>query len=102
MCERPRSVWVRNSQVILIPATLFESLSGKMRSTSAEIIGEVWTYYFCRSEAVSRGVKEGALCNKPNKEVIDRSTGSFLPAKTEAGSLAVSLFFFCATLARWV
>lgn len=73
-------------------STLFESLSGKMRSTSAEIIGEVWTYYFCRSEAVSRGVKEGALCNKPNKEVIDRSTGSFLPAKREAGSLAMASF----------
>lgn len=63
-----------------------------MRSTSAEIIREVWTYYFCRSEAVSRGVKEGALCNKPNKEVIDRSTGSFLPAKREAGSLAMASF----------
>lgn len=45
---------------------------------------EAWTYYFCRSVAVSRGLKEGALCNKPNKEVIDRSTGSFPPARTEA------------------
>lgn len=57
-----------------------------MRSTSTGIIGKFGTYYFCRSEAVSRGLKEGAVCNKPNKEVIDRSTGSFLPAKTEAGS----------------
>lgn len=39
-----------------------------------------WTYYCCRSEAVSKGVKEGALCNKPNKEVIDSSTGSTLLA----------------------
>lgn len=38
---------------------------------------EACTYYCCRSEAVSRGLKEGALCNRPNKEVIDRSTGRF-------------------------
>lgn len=58
---------------------------------------EAWTYYWCRSEAVSRGLKEGALCNKPNKEVIDRSTGRSPPARTEAGALATarfSLLFF--------
>lgn len=69
-----------------------------MRSRSTEKIGTFGTYYFCRSEAVSRGLKEGAVCNKPNKEVIDRSTGSFLPAKTEAGSLAmarISLLLLC-------
>ena len=38
----------------------------------------VRTYYCCRSEGVSKGLKEGALCNKPNKEVIDSSTGSTL------------------------
>lgn len=47
-----------------------------------------WTYYCCRSEAVSKGVKEGALCNKPNKEVIDSSTGSTLLAvKKRQGTL---------------
>lgn len=39
---------------------------------------EALTYYCCRSEDVSKGLKEGALCNKPNKEVIDSSTGSTL------------------------
>lgn len=53
---------------------------------------EACTYYCCRSEAVSRGLKEGALCNKPNKEVIDRSTGRFPLARTEAGALAMAGF----------
>jgi len=42
------------------------------------------TYYCCRSEAASRGLNAGALCNKPNKEVIDRSTGSSPPAGARA------------------
>lgn len=50
------------------------------------------TYYCCRSEAVSKGLKEGALCNKPNKEVIDRSTGRSPPARIEAAALAVARF----------
>ena len=41
---------------------------------------------------VSRGLKEGALCNKPNKEVIDRSTGRSPPARTEAAALARARF----------
>lgn len=53
---------------------------------------DAWTYYCCRSEAVSRGLKEGALCNKPNKEVIDRSTGRSPPARTDTGAFAMARF----------
>lgn len=53
---------------------------------------EALTYYCCRSEAVSRGLKEGALCNKPNKEVIDRSTGRSPPAETQAAASSQARF----------
>lgn len=69
-----------------------------MRKRSNE--KEAWTYYCCRSEAVSKGLKAGALCNKPNKEVIDRSTGRFPPARTEAGALATARFSLSFPLCR--
>lgn len=49
----------------------------RLKSHGGQGTKEACTYYCCRSEAVSRGLKEGALCNRPNKEVIDRSTGRF-------------------------